>query len=94
MMKWIKSGGPISILLILLLLAAGCGTTNKASVKPIAGTAAPEAAPEQTSEPCYAEIEWVDFLMINDIRYSHNYDATKPVPADQRGDKVGEVSLR
>ncbi|MEK4059186.1 MULTISPECIES: hypothetical protein [Paenibacillus] len=94
MMKWMKIGGPISMLLILMLLAAGCGTTNKANVEPIAGTAAPETVPEQTSEPCYAEIEWVDFLMINDIRYSHNYDATKPVPADQLGDKVGEVSFK
>ncbi|WP_211222553.1 hypothetical protein [Paenibacillus daejeonensis] len=39
-----------------------------------------------------AIIEWVDFLMINNINYSHNYDGAIAITADQLGDKVGEVS--
>lgn len=43
-------------------------------------------------KPCMAEIDWVDFLMINNIMYTHNYDGTKAVTAEQLGDEVGEVS--
>ncbi|GLX69654.1 hypothetical protein MU1_39990 [Paenibacillus glycanilyticus] len=38
-----------------------------------------------------AEIEWVDFLIINNIKYYQNYDGTKAVTEEQLGDKVGEI---
>ncbi|NUU63717.1 hypothetical protein [Paenibacillus agri] len=40
----------------------------------------------------YAIIEWVDILMINDIKYERNYEGTQEVKADQIGKKVGEVA--
>ncbi|MHA7967297.1 hypothetical protein ACX93W_24555 [Paenibacillus sp. CAU 1782] len=43
-------------------------------------------------KPCMAEIDWVDFLMINNIKYYQNYDGTKAVTTEQLGNKVGEVS--
>ncbi|MFF2017252.1 hypothetical protein [Paenibacillus sp. NPDC058177] len=62
------------------------------------------AEPITTSEPqrdykqnnkqncSYAIIEWVDILMINDIKYERNYEGTQEVKADQIGKKVGEVA--
>lgn len=41
---------------------------------------------------CYAEIEWVDFLMLDDIMYTYNGDGTKEASAAQQGEKVGEVA--
>lgn len=93
MKKWMNYGGPVSVILVMLLLATGCATTNKVNVEPVAGPSETAAVPERTAEPCMAEIEWVDFLMINDIKYYHDYDVTKPVTAEQLGDKVGEVSF-
>ena len=46
----------------------------------------------KTTKQCMAIIEWVDFLMINNIMYSYNYDGAKAINADQLGKKVGEVS--
>ncbi|MBT2292926.1 hypothetical protein J7E73_28190 [Paenibacillus albidus] len=91
MAKWIG-------LLLGAAALAGCGATGNEQVQPEtrpklqAATAVPEPIAEQTAEPCGAVIEWVDFLMINDIKYYQNYDGTKEVPAEQRGDMVGEVS--
>lgn len=48
---------------------------------------------EQTPEPCNAIIEWVDFLMMGDIKYYQNYDGTLPLSDDLYGEQVGEVSF-
>ena len=46
-----------------------------------------------TPEPCLAIVEWVDFVMINDIKYYRIDEAERvTVAAKQLGDKVGEVS--
>jgi hypothetical protein len=46
-----------------------------------------------SSGNCYAEIDWVDFLLINDSNYSRNVDGIEKVTPDQIGNKVGEVSF-
>lgn len=38
------------------------------------------------------ELEWDDFLVINHITYSQNHDGTRPVTAEQLGERVGETS--
>lgn len=79
-MKRFKHWGQISFVLLFMIVAASCGTAD------------PELVSGKTTEPCMAEIDWVDFLMINNIKYYQNYDGTKAVKAEQLGDKVGEVS--
>ncbi|MFC5469327.1 hypothetical protein ACFPPD_11395 [Cohnella suwonensis] len=41
---------------------------------------------------CNADIDWVDFLMINNVTYYQNDDGTKVITAEQLGKKVGKVS--
>ncbi|MFC3750061.1 hypothetical protein [Paenibacillus sp. GCM10012306] len=80
-------------------------TSTGATVsKTVEGT--DKAGPDATSEPnrddkpnnkqnrkCpYEIVEWVDVLMINDIKYQRNYEGTQEVKADQVGKKVGEVA--
>ncbi|MGG4146376.1 hypothetical protein ABEW34_25035 [Paenibacillus algorifonticola] len=87
------------ILLLLMLGAAGCGAGEKGGVMerpevspsqaPVKA-ALPEA--EEPSETCNAIVEWVDFLMINGIKYQYNYEGSEKVSDDQLGEKVGEVT--
>lgn len=96
-MKLNKYGKKISIVLLFVVILAGCGNVDKANVQQQAGSATSEVIPKQTAEPCMAEIEWVDFLMINDIKYYRNDDGSNgggnPVAEGQLGVKVGEVSF-
>lgn len=82
-MRRFRHWGQTSLVLLFMFVAASCGSMGKEQV---------ELVSEKTTEPCMAEIDWVDFLMINDIMYYQNYDGTKAVMAEQLGDKVGEVS--
>ncbi|MFF2909101.1 hypothetical protein [Paenibacillus sp. NPDC057934] len=78
-------------------------STASAGSKAMKGTAE-GADPDTTSEPrsdyrqnnnqnCPdAIIEWLDVLMINNIKYQRNYEGTQEVKADQVGEKVGEVA--
>ncbi|CAI6084043.1 hypothetical protein [Cohnella sp. JJ-181] len=66
------------LMLAAMLSAAGCVLKNTL-VGGIGGD-------------CFAETEWVDFLMLNDIMYTSNPDGTKEVVDGWRGEKVGEVS--
>lgn len=84
-MRWMKYLGQTSFLLFMMV-AASCGTTGKEDVTPQSPVS------EKAAEPCMAEIDWVDFLMINNIKYYQNYDGTKAVTGEQLGDKVGEIS--
>lgn len=43
--------------------------------------------------PCNAVNEWVDFLKINNVTYSQNFDGTKAVTAEKIGEEVGKVSF-
>ncbi|WP_429314026.1 hypothetical protein [Paenibacillus mucilaginosus] len=70
---------------------ASCGTMSKVEVITQHQVADPDSVTEKTAKSCMAIIDWVDFLMINNIKYYQNYD-TKAVTAEQIGDKVGEVS--
>lgn len=92
----------LSILLIALSIA-GCGAVDKggtvqsSNTNAIAGSAeTTDAVTEQPKQeedmPCTAKIDWVDFLMINDIRYWHNYEGVSEVKPDQIGEKIGEVA--
>lgn len=40
---------------------------------------------------CGAELEWVDFLIVDDINYDRNDEATNRLTDEQIGDKVGKV---
>lgn len=91
-MRRIKHWGQTSFVLLFMIVAASCGTMGKGEVTTQSQVADPELVSEKTTEPCMAEIDWVDFLMINNIKYYQNYDGTKAVTAEQLGDKVGEVS--
>ncbi|RAP78594.1 hypothetical protein DL346_01250 [Paenibacillus montanisoli] len=55
-----------------------------------------DQAEEKVAEPaeCMAIIEWVDFLMNNDIKYYQNYEATEALETKQLGGKVGEVAYK
>ncbi len=61
-----------------MLAASGCGLKNT-----LAGL---------TGGKCFGEIEWVDFLMLNDVTYTANSEGTKEVSPAKQGEKVGEVS--
>ncbi|AJY76490.1 hypothetical protein [Paenibacillus beijingensis] len=91
-MRWVKRMGQTLFVLLIMLAAAGCGAMEQGEVNPYSQGDAPESVSGNKAEPCKAIIDWVDFLMINNIKYDHNYDGTKEVTAEQLGDKVGEVS--
>ncbi|OAB44841.1 hypothetical protein [Paenibacillus glacialis] len=84
--------GKTLFLLLIMLAVSGCGAMNEVEVNPSSQGDAMELFSENAAEPCMAIIDWVDFLMINNIKYYQNYDGTKEVTAKQLGDKVGEVS--
>ncbi|GMK37281.1 hypothetical protein PCCS19_03340 [Paenibacillus sp. CCS19] len=44
------------------------------------------------STDCGGVIDWVDFVMINDITYGRNVDGVGTVSSDQLGEKVGTVA--
>ncbi|NGM83522.1 hypothetical protein G5B47_13955 [Paenibacillus sp. 7124] len=87
-MKKIRRLARISLVLGLVLMGTACGTAEKRAVEQ---HAASEPVTEKAAEPCFAKIEWVDFLMINDIRYAQNYDGTKVVKPELLGAEVGRV---
>lgn len=69
-------------LIVLTTSAGGCG-----AVKDIARDVVSNG-----NGGCYAEIEWVDFLQINDIRYSRLDGAELPADSGGSGAKVGEIT--
>jgi hypothetical protein len=91
-MKRIKHFRQTSFVLLFMMVVTSCGTIENGEVVPQSQVAETEQASEKVTEPCMAIIEWVDFLMIYNIKYYQNYDGTKAVSAEQLGDKVGEVS--
>jgi hypothetical protein len=91
-MRWMKYFGQTSFVLLFLIVASSCGTMDKGEVTPQSQVTETEPVMEKATEPCMAKIEWVDFLMINNIKYYQNYDGTKAVTEEQLGDQVGEVS--
>lgn len=84
--------GQTPFILLFLMIASSCGTMDKRGVTPKSQVAETEQVLEKATEPCMAKIEWVDFLMINNIKFYQNYDGTKAVTEEQLGDQVGEVS--
>ncbi|MGZ9586588.1 hypothetical protein [Paenibacillus marinisediminis] len=75
-MGWMNRMGRTSMVLLFILALVGCSEAQK-------GT---------ESNGCRAVIDWIDFLMINDIKYHQKYDGTKAITTEQLGNKVGEVA--
>ncbi|MDT3425808.1 hypothetical protein J2Z22_001327 [Paenibacillus forsythiae] len=93
-MKKIKQTAQILLVLGLVLTGTACGpAVNRDGEQHAASetVTATYRVPKQSAEPCLAEIEWVDFLMINDIRYVRNNEETKEVNPGQLGAEVGRV---
>ncbi|WP_255374007.1 hypothetical protein [Cohnella sp. OV330] len=65
-------------LLSAMLTASGCGLKDS-----LAG---------MLGVKCHADVDWVDFLMLNGIMYTANIEGTKDVSQGMQGEKVGEVS--
>ncbi len=94
-----------SLLLILILLFAGCGTIDKQTGQTMTAGAGSvqEGGSETVEHPAKrgdarqacpnAIIDWVDVLMTGDIKYHHNYDGSAKVSDDQIGQKIGEVDF-
>lgn len=88
---WFEVSGVIRkkwrLLPVILLLAAvtitGCSRSSVVEkVRSAAGM------------PCGAELEWIDFLMINDIQYYRNHESDPQAAAvteDRLGDRVGKI---
>jgi len=52
-------------------------------------------AAERGSDGCKASIEWVDFLMLNDVMYHHNDEGNRETAESPRiGEKLGEVAYK
>ncbi|MDG0810631.1 hypothetical protein [Cohnella rhizosphaerae] len=66
------------LVLAAMLSAAGCGLKD--------------GLPGSLRGACLGEIEWADFLMLNDVTYTANSEGTKEVSPAKQGEKVGEVS--
>ncbi|MFC3800974.1 hypothetical protein [Cohnella sp. GCM10012308] len=66
------------LILATMLSASGCGFKNG-----LAGA---------LRGNCLGEIEWVDFLMLGDVRYTSNSEGTKGVSEGKQGEKIGDVS--
>ncbi|MEC0091020.1 hypothetical protein [Paenibacillus macquariensis] len=86
--KWTSK--PLFVLLIILTVS-GCGEVGvimKSQIDTL------KSVLKGSSELCMGDIEWVDFIMINNIKYLQNFGETKEVTvtSNQLGDKVGEVS--
>ncbi|SFF05475.1 hypothetical protein SAMN04487969_112128 [Paenibacillus algorifonticola] len=96
-MNGIRRMSQTLILMLLILTAVGCGGGSIAIERgsPEVPEVQVKAAGPETEEPaesCNAIIDWVDFLMINGIKYHYNYEGSGKVSDDQLGEKLGEVS--
>ncbi|MHA6484560.1 hypothetical protein ACX1C1_21950 [Paenibacillus sp. strain BS8-2] len=75
--------------LLIAALTAGCGANSLATNSGV--------PPTLTPAPCNAIIEWVDFLMVNDIKYYNIDDGSieePPITMEQLGEQVGEITYR
>lgn len=77
-MQIITRLGVTIFLLAAMLTASGCGLKD--------------GLPGALRGECLGTIDWVDFLMLDDVMYTANSDGTKEVVDGQRGEQVGEVS--
>lgn len=77
-MKTMMSGRSLMTLFLVLMLLVGCNTAEKG---------------QETSKPaCKEVVDWVDFMIINQITYVRNSDETVVIKPEQVGNKVGEVT--
>ncbi|MWC28065.1 hypothetical protein [Paenibacillus sp. MMS18-CY102] len=85
--------GKAVLMLLILLVSAGCSTSEPGNSISHTEANKPETVHKETSEPCKAEIDWVDFVMINNIKYHQNYEGTQEVSDSELGGKVGEITF-
>ncbi len=76
-------------MLLIILTATSCGEVGMRINSQINAL---KSVFKGVPQSCMGEIEWVDFLMINSIKYQQNSGETKEVTSNQRGDKIGKVS--
>lgn len=67
----------MTVFLVLMLLV-GCNTVKKGQ--------------ETSKSACKEVVDWVDYMIINQITYVRNSDETVVIKPEQIGDKVGEVN--
>ncbi|MFM9278278.1 hypothetical protein [Paenibacillus jiagnxiensis] len=96
-MRAIRQAALTLVAFVPLLTGMGCEAGDKKG-EALQQQAAPETAAERQSQttsvreskPC-GVAEWVDFLMINDIKYVHSPEDGPDVNEKQLGDEVGRV---
>lgn len=96
-MRAIRQAALTLVAFVPLLTGMGCEAGDKKR-EALQQQAAPETAAERKSQttsareskPC-GVVEWVDFLMINDIKYVHSPEDGPDVNEKQLGDEVGRV---
>ncbi|WP_210436969.1 hypothetical protein [Paenibacillus xylanexedens] len=81
----------LSILFVLVIIV-GCGTSNKGEITSKPQETITKEVSKESTKRCPGTLEWIDFLMIYNVTYFQNNEGTKEVPAEQIGDRVGEVS--
>lgn len=91
-MKPFKYWSPRLSILLILVIIVGCGTSNKGEITSKPQETVTEEVSKESTKRCPGTLEWIDFLMFNDVTYFQNNEGTKEVPAEQIGDRVGEVS--
>lgn len=79
----------LSILFVLVIIV-GCGTSNKGEITSKPQETDTEEVSKESTKRCPGTLEWIDFLMLNNITYFQNNEGTKEVPAEQIGDRVGK----
>jgi hypothetical protein len=75
--RCMKRLGRSSLLVLFTVVLAGCFQEVKVA----------------KHNECMVSIDWVDFLVINDVEYQQNYEATREATTKQLGDKVGGVAF-
>ncbi len=88
-MVGVKWASKALFVLLIILTVSDCGELGVSTNSQIDKL---KSVLNGASQPCMGDIEWVDFIMINNIKYHQNFGETKEVTSNQLGDKVCEVS--
>ena len=78
----------------LILISVFALLSSCSNVKPIQGdptTQFPSPTPEECPD---AEISWIDMLMIDDIKYEHDFVEQVDEPVIEKGRELGEVTYK
>lgn len=92
-MRRMKRSSWIVLVLAVTMALTGCGVKDMlrgGGSESGSGTVSKSGNGNEGN--CGGILDWVDFLMLNDMKYSHNYDGTSEIDAQQRGEQIGEVA--